>query len=1223
MCCADSQPVEGCLPKFSSRVAAATRSGIPLRVSFPDLPGIDRLPATFGVPFPRGALRSADNVRVVTASGIEIPSGVRRTATWEGPDGDVRWVLIDCPIERGKSYLLEYGTEVKRAAVSEAVSVTDTTHEIVLDTGPLSLVFSKHESLLISAAKSGGRSILSPDRQKRMSIVDEAGDVAMTSDRPEDYEVAVEQAGPLHTIVKATGWYRRKSGEKLCQYVTRVHAYAGEPFVRVIHTFIVAYDTDKVRLKDICVPFVLDSAADVQASFGLDADNPVKHRGMANGYLLQAGHNRFVLCSAEGKKAAEGKRAGGWFDLSTGAAGLSIGLRHVWQEYPKELEIAGDEMRVHLWPPHGQDLLDWSARGQLGEELYEKWNRECAKLYKGGLDKYDNAIGVAKSNELLLSFHAGDRARAVSQCATLERPLVVSAGPDWMCKSDAFGRIGASDSSPMPDVERRMREGFEYFENMVRNRELYGMIHYGDVEGKGGRPWRRWASRFYGFPVVPWIMFARSADPRYSTFGLDNARHVMDIDMCHVTNEDYGKYPEWNPWGKRKGGRYGGNGGIIHYASNLYVLGCDSHVDQWLYAYYLTGYRRAWDILLEEGEYYRKLIENELDYYFRGYRHRMTGGALRTLIAIYRATWDKRYLKLAERAAGWCYEHAGADGVVRYDDGYMAPGLWTYYQATGDKRMLDLFLRCMREQGQETVPLYDTRAYSFYGPAMAYLATDDPTYLGRSLEWIDQFRTSSLAAYSYLTVHLQYVPYMVAAVAACDRPVRPRGYDTATDGEILLRRDKAEAFTLRTRWACYDRRFMSGAQFKRWQEYVKRHSLSARVVVRDANLQEVAATPIPLAGEQIRKGLVYASGLVDIAVPNGPPGVYRLAIESDEILPAMKLFLVSGPVKAVYDSSTSYVAFGNRFHFLVPEGRRTFGMRFKAQLMRTTLSVEVYDPSGRSVLTWKKELGAHPLSEYQPLEWEVPPGSDGKLWSFSFCPRNLFNERVYVQIDGHPYLATSPAAFFIPELELASRSTLSQESESRRAEGKHIAIPARKALEISRGAERGAGRYERIAASEGTIEFLVRPRWAPDDLNNRELVKCGKLYTYRRGSIGTYVVLGSTALQSGFAMAGGQWYHVTVVWGKSDKDESLLDTRLYVNGVDAGGQSQETAVLGDWTGASIRIGSSVPLDIDEVRVSDMARYGEDFDPGPFGQADEHALVQLDFEGPLPAFAKVK
>ena len=65
----------------------------------------------------------------------------------------------------------------------------------------------------------------------------------------------------------------------------------------------------------------------------------------------------------------------------------------------------------------------------LTEAQYRKTeeDRHIKGWYQGGLDKYDQAMGVAKSNELLLSFHAGNRDLAVSHALLLENPVVVSA----------------------------------------------------------------------------------------------------------------------------------------------------------------------------------------------------------------------------------------------------------------------------------------------------------------------------------------------------------------------------------------------------------------------------------------------------------------------------------------------------------------------------------------------------------------------------------------------------------------------------------------------------------------------------------------------------------------------------------------------------------------------------------------------------------------------------
>ena len=1226
---AQTQPVEGYLPKFSRRVPRAVRERIPLSVSFPGLSGLDRLPATFGVPFPRGALKSAEHVRLVTASGSEVPCTVRRTATWERPDGDVKWLLIDTSLRKGQRYFLEYGTAVDRRSLQAKLTAVDERDEIRVDTGLLRLRFSKVRPTLVTGAALRGQVALVPGQQKPMSLVDEAGQVALASDKPEDLRVELEQAGPLHAIVKTTGWYRLPSGQKLCQYVTRVHAFAGESFVRAVHTFVVAFDTDSVRLRDVCVPLVL--AGSGPAAFGVDEEAPSGSRDMTDGYLLQDRHDHFVLRSADGQTALEGRRAPGWFDMSGPACGLTVGLRHIWQEFPKELEIAGREMRVHLWPPHGTAALDFGSRATLGPERYKEWDGVYyIHFYKGGLDGFDQAMGVAKTSEMILAFYAGDRARAVSECMTLERPLVVSAGPEWMCESDVFGRLRARGASGFDNVERKMTVGFERFERLRRLLQDYGMIHYGDVhyvvnfdkelKQYSPRPWRCWASRFYGFPLVPWLMFARSGDPQYLIFGYDNARHVMDIDMCHVTNAEHKKW---------RGGRYGGNGGIIHYAANIYPIGCDSHVEHMLYMYYLTGYRRAWDMVMEEAEFYLDRDRRKADGHMIRYAHRMTGGGIRTMIALYRATWDERYLKIAQRLAQLCYENQDADGAIRNDDVYMAPGLFTYYQATGDRLMLDLFLRCMRKQARTALPMTDPRGYSFYGPAMAYFATEDPTYLGRAVDWMNQYaacvdesddplyrgQTKGHWDYCHHTVHMLYMPYLLEALANCKEPVTPTACNPVTGGEILLRQEKSGPLKVGVHWGCYDNRLTRGVPLRRWPDYCKRNNMSARVVLRDATLREVAIQPIDLTGA--------TSGSLELTAPKAEPGVYRLAVESADSLPLKVLLTYSTTDKYVFDVSRGYVAFAKRYHFLVPEGRRKFQLRLKAQVLRSEVLVDVFDPRGVVVTKWKKDVGASPLADYATIGWDVPAGMDGKLWSVGVEPSTGVVERLYLQLDGPPYVATSPGAFFVPDAPLPAKPAPQPAHAGPASMGKALSVPAAQALCISRGEGKGEAQYERIAAKQGTIEFWLRAAWDPDELRDLNILTCGQMRAYRRSCIGTYVGMAGQVRQSGFVMGANRWYHLAIVWSPDDKARVATDTRLYVDGVSVGTLNwQAQSGLGDWTGPAIRIGSAVALEIDDLRVSDVARYAKDFGPGALPAVDGHTLVQLDFEAPLPASARL-
>ncbi|HRU06388.1 MAG TPA: hypothetical protein P5137_11510, partial [Candidatus Brocadiia bacterium] len=815
---------EGYLPQFSRTVKPAARERVTLINDYPPEMSLDEYPVTFGVAFPRGALRSADSARIVTKVGQEVPCQVLRTATWLAPDGDVKWLLFDMTARKGEEYAVEFGSQVRRADAASPMKVTDAAGRIEVSTGPLRVAFDKAQSHLLAGAWLDGKAVLAAGQ--RMYMVDQNGARYETSDKPADYRVEVEASGLQAVIIKASGWYRDAAGKGLCQYVTRVHLYAGAPFLRVIHTFIVNYDTDKTWLTDVGVPLALAAGPARKATFSADTGFGGKTFDAAPGArLIQTATNNWVIQDAAGKTLAQGKRVGGWVDLATASGGVVVGLRHMWQEHQKELETLPGAVVAHLWPAHSGKAFDLRAPQLYGPERYAALDGVYwQKWYVGGLDKYDQAMGLAKTNEMTVAFYASDPKPARAAAEAQEKPPFVAADPKWMCATDVFGPLWPRDAKKFAEVEAAYDAAFDRFQFLRDHLDNYGCVEYGDVnyvvnyDAQANRfkerPWRRMASRFYGISLMPWIQFIRTGRRDYLAWAVDSAKHVMDIDMCHVDAQ-----VEGYPYPKYKGGRYGGNGGIIHYGADIYDIGCDSHVTPWLYCYYLTGYRRAWDIFLEEGDFNLKL--GEPGYRPSGhqssYAHRMTGGAMRVFIQYWWATWDKRYLDKARKLADLCYDAAKKDnGVIRHDDVYMNAGMVTYYQATGDKRMKEVFLRSMEEVEGGSMTLADPRAYSFYGPAMAYYFTGDARFLARPYYWLMQYvkevdvgkdpmwRGNPKGKWDmcHNTVHMLYTPYLLGALATLKEPPKPPAdpENSATGGEIWMENPDGRAFEVEVKW---------------------------------------------------------------------------------------------------------------------------------------------------------------------------------------------------------------------------------------------------------------------------------------------------------------------------------------------------------------------------------------------------------------------------------------
>ena len=140
----------------------------------------------------------------------------------------------------------------------------------------------------------------------------------------------------------------------------------------------------------------------------------------------------------------------------------------------------------------------------------------------------------------------------------------------------------------------------------------YGMWNYGAYH-KGYFPTldraklhRHWMAFHHGGPRWPWLVFARSGDPKYFDFAETHARHNMDVATCNWEDVEYNK----KYWGKSPRSwlslKY--RGGLCKYNCLVHWnaggrMGYNSIVDYALWYYYMTGYQRAWDVAMMHGQF--------------------------------------------------------------------------------------------------------------------------------------------------------------------------------------------------------------------------------------------------------------------------------------------------------------------------------------------------------------------------------------------------------------------------------------------------------------------------------------------------------------------------------------------------------------------------------------------------------------------------------------------
>ena len=145
---------------------------VPLAAAAVDLSVIERQgvgrrgePVTFGVPLPEGALRSAEQVRLLR-DGKEVPTQFRATGLWY-PDRSIRWLLVDfqTDIEAGsrQDYILEHSDGVApRAKPPASIRIAESDDAFSVDTGSASFRIGKRAFDLFEEVRLGDGTVVVP-----------------------------------------------------------------------------------------------------------------------------------------------------------------------------------------------------------------------------------------------------------------------------------------------------------------------------------------------------------------------------------------------------------------------------------------------------------------------------------------------------------------------------------------------------------------------------------------------------------------------------------------------------------------------------------------------------------------------------------------------------------------------------------------------------------------------------------------------------------------------------------------------------------------------------------------------------------------------------------------------------------------------------------------------------------------------------------------------------
>lgn len=911
--------LEAKAPAQSGRVALQLPRGVPLKQG--------TYPIVCGVPFPKGALWNKDNVRVVKANGTPVPAQFIVRSRWgHREEASIRWLGVEFqsepapawwPQRKDTRYYLEFGPNIKPVATPQTVRVNDTPEGYAVNTGPLQFLVRRQGFNVLDNIRLNGKAVVANTQKHGLYLVDHEGSVYRAANDSET-TLKIEEQNPLRVVLRAEGWYVKDGSDgkklnwtlptdKLCKFITRIEAYAGKPYVRVLSTWILTYDTFTVRIRDAGLSLPLQGIA--QAEFGVENGAPISQKVTAGGVrMVQHLPHEFVVEDGKAKALSKGKHSGGWVQAASPNAVVSIGHRETWQRFPKELEVLPGAVKMHIWPAHGKEHPEikqtehkeihklWFAH--LGREmnLQMPWeyyfgvskitgNPDVSISRAGGIAMmgvHSSGMGAGITSDFLLQFAAPAQATTVRETAqAFQTAPHALPDPKWLCASLGIGYVHEYDPEKFADLEAIMEACLRGYWNTQNETGEYGMWlyrtwHHSQYNGDlTWNPYRLYNASHHYDAFMPWLAYARSGNPFYLTQGSANIRMLSDVQVLHYEDPNY-PHKEFSGGYKRVVGSMKHDNSFTPWGGDHAVLGHNTCFNALMVAHYLTGDLRLREVLVDEwqktlltGRDNPQMAIADLSPFHPASTRNLTN-AIGEMLDMYHLTYDPgllaRMSPLFEDYTKNMWDWGQAlHNVLLYRGSDEVKGI--LLKVVGDFREIGLDTM-HRERG--LWPPDPHRILSSLGPAegisLAAIIAPEKGYHKEAYIAANPLRRQYWAK-QYLNPHERHTAYSTLAdfVSFAPRIMYALDRAGARGGEYTWREfDKMQPFPLAS----------AGEPYRSWQKVVVREDKDQEFSVKIIGMIGRGGMPVQVFGVDNQK-------LIDTVVPTGTYSPYRIKVPKD------------------------------------------------------------------------------------------------------------------------------------------------------------------------------------------------------------------------------------------------------------------------------------------------------------------------------------------------------
>ena len=526
--------------------------------------GLNRFgePVNIGIPFPRGRVFDASRLVIFNDAEEPLPTQVQVLGRW--PDGSLKWGLLDFYVdikaECNANYILGLTSSVGSECSLDRVAIQEHCDEFIIDTGLAKFILNKREFQPFAQVEIQGRKVLS----------DPGSRIVLTNKDDEEFLPVIDDiklgcSGPVRFTFLIRGSFVNQSREAI-GFFSQLSFFAGSGFVEFTFTInnprAASHPGGLWDLGD-CGSFYFRDLS-VQMPFPMEMTywnaQPHKPREPHHGSGLEIyqdssggqhwnsqNHcNRYgkvvpSFCGYEVRENQEivskGKRALPTVLLEGSEVNFESSMEKFWQNFPKAIEVQQNGLMLRLFPKQCQDLFELQGGEQKTHTVFFQFS-------------------LASQKTVPLNW--------------VHERILPRLPAEWYAQSEAIPYLTSralDDQEEYLDLIDSAIMGENTFFDRREIIDEYGWRNFGDIYAdheavghKGPTPKISHYNNQYDIINGALIEFFRSGDSRWHVLMNDLARHVIDIDLYHTTEDR----PEYN-------------GGMFWHTDHYFDAGTASH----------------------------------------------------------------------------------------------------------------------------------------------------------------------------------------------------------------------------------------------------------------------------------------------------------------------------------------------------------------------------------------------------------------------------------------------------------------------------------------------------------------------------------------------------------------------------------------------------------------------------------------------------------------------